>query len=702
MKAAHGSQPAPRQHGNYARNYSASVNPGLNISSSANPKMVMPPFLRLDSTGEVSSEDGPAVQSKGIHRHRTPVYQFHRQGVSTSVCNGLLGNWMPHLTPQKPGFSSNQLTVSPQTMAQGGISALDQLIDSRQSVNCVARQAMPSTVKMAHPSGLQRPSQYKNWGVNVMMAHGYPWLPQGVFPCHLFDAIHSGSQLWQPPSSGHFPLQTGAPNLVGTLLNTCEPFATQSYHHPHPVPPLGCKPMHEKVTNSSPHSDFKTPVLHPKSGMYTPKPDNIEQSTTAGCDKSTSVSYSEVEVLVKCDSPPDSQDLITVSHCTSGALEPSIRLCKDCDQEISAEPLQEKNMAAIHSSMQKSQHLPSKPSAEEESIAEPSFSHDLQNDDASSSVDSGITADCLDNQEDTAIRIVPNVVCSMEEPQNVQFQCGGLSGWSEVDVDTDSSDDDSQDDDADSDDQDDESDNEVDLESQAEAMNCFRVCELSEANFLHKKSKEKEIDQENNAEQKRSPPKPDREANRRWDMHHPQRVPPGRTSKVQFACGNDVDEVHTIERETLTVMEIQKLRDISKQHNGRARHILRMKSSKCDFEEDDKSQGDRMSSSGGLYSSDSGVDVCDGASDVQVNSGVGEQKQSAAVKLLKHPNDAKEKTDVDDDSEEENDDYGVAFWSESSVSTESEKEDGDESEDEKDNDEEVEEDDGFVIEFGNE
>ena len=156
--------------------------------------MLMPPFLRLDSTGEVMSDDGP-LQSVG---HQKVNAYRQTQGTPSSVTNSLLSKMMLQFAPQSKSLL--QQSAGPQTVAQG-LSALDEIIiRSQQAVNGVGNAGVRSHVKMAQ-ANQQAPSRYGQWGI---MNPSCLWqLPPGVFPCHVFRAAQSQSPLW-PPVTGQF------------------------------------------------------------------------------------------------------------------------------------------------------------------------------------------------------------------------------------------------------------------------------------------------------------------------------------------------------------------------------------------------------------------------------------------------------------------------------------------------------------------
>lgn len=149
----------------------------------------MPPFLRLNSTGESPSIDERPANS--ILQQRTPL---------TSDRRGLIGKIASHLIPQTNAPGARQF-IDIHT-AVGGIAALDEHIFSGEAKTMasyvrgtppVDRQAtMSKPVARPNPSHVW-PSRYGQWTVDGLS----PYMQPGVFPCNVFSAMQVGSSFGQ-------------------------------------------------------------------------------------------------------------------------------------------------------------------------------------------------------------------------------------------------------------------------------------------------------------------------------------------------------------------------------------------------------------------------------------------------------------------------------------------------------------------------
>ena len=179
--------------------------------------MVMPPFLRLDSTGEVTSCD----PVRPVSQSRTHAV---RQTGSSNGTNGFLGSLMSNFTPT---CSSRQLTMA---QVQSGISALDELYKKRQAMESPVKAGIRPPAKMARPHH-PWPDRYGQWGINTYQHCAV--LPPGVFPCHVFNASRSQSSLW-PLSSGQFAHNT-AWSSGQTLVDKVKQSLPKDSHHFNPA-----------------------------------------------------------------------------------------------------------------------------------------------------------------------------------------------------------------------------------------------------------------------------------------------------------------------------------------------------------------------------------------------------------------------------------------------------------------------------------
>ncbi|XP_076450493.1 uncharacterized protein LOC143286702 [Babylonia areolata] len=258
MKAAHGSPPLTRSNrhqSNSSYNHRTKTCSGSKAPSG---KMMMPPILRLDSTGETTSYDRP-VQSMGYQRTNTC-----RQGASLGAASGknsLFGKLISHIAPQ-PSTSSDFLD---QSRIKNGLFVLDELLNSKQTFDSAAMAGKPSHVKMAQ-NKFTHSDRYGQWGT---MCPSYPILPRGVFPCHVFNALQSHRDpltMWGA-SSGHFVFSCGVPSfenpvaekeksapLVSSLLDACSKCSTESSNSP---PPKMFKSVFHSSLNSECNGDTK-------------------------------------------------------------------------------------------------------------------------------------------------------------------------------------------------------------------------------------------------------------------------------------------------------------------------------------------------------------------------------------------------------------------------------------------------------------
>lgn len=150
----------------------------------------MPPFLRLNSTGESPSIDERLANS--ILQQRTPL---------TSDRRGLFGKIASHLMPQTNAPGARQF-IDIHT-AVGGIAALDEHMLSGEAKAMasyvrgtppVDRQATTMSKPVARPNPSHvRSSRYGQWTVDALS----PYMQPGVFPCHVFSAMQVGSSFGQ-------------------------------------------------------------------------------------------------------------------------------------------------------------------------------------------------------------------------------------------------------------------------------------------------------------------------------------------------------------------------------------------------------------------------------------------------------------------------------------------------------------------------
>ncbi|KAL8577732.1 hypothetical protein ACOMHN_065549 [Nucella lapillus] len=140
-------------------------------------------------------------------------------------------------------------------------------------------------------------------------------------------------------------------------------------------------------------------------------------------------------------------------------------------------------------------------------------------------------------------------------------------------------------------------------ESEPEDWACFMACPLSLSNLLSNPSKKQPKCGAGAGEsggQERRVAKPCRAVTNRWRLVYSAEPPSDRQCKVRFECGRGKDIVHEFEKgegETLTVMEVQKARDLIKHHGQNAAKLLQQTS--VDSDEDEEEGGSRGGESPG-------------------------------------------------------------------------------------------------------
>lgn len=499
MRAAYGSPRAHRHHGN---NLNDSV--GVSSSAPAGFKMLMPPFLRLDSTGE---DDGP-VQSVNHQRANT-----YRQGTSSSVTNTFWGKMFQFAPPPKTLLQNHTV---PQAVAQGGLSALDELIHSGQALDCVAKAGMRPNVKMAQTAQQQQPpSRYGQWGV---MNPNCPWLlPPGVFPCHVFRAAQSQSPV-RPPTSGHF-VHKGAWSPSGcsskntsSIAVTCEQFSVQKNATAYLQCAKTLPDCHIVQDTSNVQGGFSCPTVSAHS--HTQGHSNAATSLS-GCGKFNELHQTRSHTESK---EHTNMGEITLQEGDSRGAEQKSAECA-ASASNTCNYSQSKNSGAGNRNTQdKNQGLVtlnslSSPGShsiltvpQEEMVAKHPTKHETVNSEASDSKDDSNS----EKESEDENNILGAYSRGVLQDMKTSPACCGL----ELESEEDDFWSDSEDEDA----------REIDEDCIEEALLDLPFCGLSETIIL---SRPEEV------KGKRCSPKPDRAANTRWNRHYSTTVPPGRPSKVR-------------------------------------------------------------------------------------------------------------------------------------------------------------------------
>lgn len=167
-------------------------------------KRTMPPLLRLDSIGEVSSVSFGPGERMGQHKVQSNRCHSVNKAViaTTKFLNNLVG-----ATPMS-AHSAAPMTHGHHLPKEEMSFLASRVVNSASTMATFEKERV---VKASSPQS--KDDRYGQWGKR------YPLMPPGIFPCHVFNAMQSQMQFMNLPKEWYSPFIAGN-GIVGSVSDS--------------------------------------------------------------------------------------------------------------------------------------------------------------------------------------------------------------------------------------------------------------------------------------------------------------------------------------------------------------------------------------------------------------------------------------------------------------------------------------------------